>query len=862
MPTKKKVLVVDGNEINRALLRNILSEEYSVLEATDGCQAFEMLKIQTNELACVLLDLVMPGMDGYELLQKAQQIPDCRNIPIIVTTDHNNAEHEIRALELGAWDFVTKPYTPTILKFRIKNAIDRSQLALLKEMRYMATYDKLTGIYNRVSFFAATRELLDAHPDEAFTFIRFDLENFKLVNSFFGQKKGDDLLRMVGQGIKKCVAGFPYGTYGHITADIFCLCIPHMDKSELFKAIKKAREALHSYQPEFEIVPCFGIYEIEDPSQDVAIMYDHAIVAAKKCKGNYIKNYQFYENEMGSDIAREQLIINSMNSALENKQFSVYYQPKYDVKTNLPVGAEALVRWIHPERGMISPGEFIPVFERNGFISKLDYYVWDEVCQTLARFKKEGRPETPISVNVSRVNLYNPNLTQIFIKLIQQYDIPARLLNLEITETAYTQNTHLLQQTVAGLQKEGFVIMMDDFGSGYSCLNMLKEIPVDVLKVDMKFLPRQYDGRAERILASVIRMAKGLGMPVIVEGVENEEQTALLSSLGCDYIQGYYFARPMPLKEYEHLLDEQQGAETKITQEESRHSRDLMDELLRTVPENKLFFKSVLHPMALFEYKNETLEVLRVNKAYLRLIGEKGDMLDSTEAGDETAKKSVTAVCEQVCQTKETAECEYAWLRANGVPLWLHLKMQYVNCVGGRNILLGMFTDISEQKLLKIKLLSYQRQLQMLNPEQGDYLLVVDDLPMNRAILCETFRSQYKILEAENGRQGLAMLRRYKKQIVAVLLDMIMPEMDGSQVLREKNADPEIASIPVVVISADSKRNVQLDALEQGVYDYITKPFVAEVVSRRVNNAIEYARSQSIFQRLLRNEKEKRCAEE
>ncbi|MEG1028019.1 MAG: EAL domain-containing protein, partial [Oscillospiraceae bacterium] len=244
----------------------------------------------------------------------------------------------------------------------------------------------------------------------------------------------------------------------------------------------------------------------------------------------------------------------SMGTALEKRQFQVHFQPKFDVKSNKPYGAEALVRWIDPEKGMIFPGDFIPIFERNGFISKLDFYVWDCVCQNISKWNSQGKTPMPVSVNVSRVNLYNPNLVDVFLELIKKYNIPAWQLNLEITESAYTQNTELVLQTTEKLQKNGFVVMMDDFGNGYSSLNILKNIPVDVLKIDTKFLPEKNDIRAERILASVIKMAKCIGIPVIMEGVETKEQTSFLESLDCDYIQGYYFARPMPLEEYEDLM--------------------------------------------------------------------------------------------------------------------------------------------------------------------------------------------------------------------------------------------------------------------------------------------------------------------
>lgn len=241
-----------------------------------------------------------------------------------------------------------------------------------------------------------------------------------------------------------------------------------------------------------------------------------------------------------------------MKSALENHEFVVFYQPKYGLSDNQIAGAEALVRWKHPERGMISPGEFIPVFERNGFITKLDYYVWEQTCIQLRKWMDEGKNPLPISVNLSRVSLYNKDIVNVICNLVDSYRIPRRLFQVELTESAYNTNPKAVQDMMQRLREEGFYILMDDFGSGYSSLNVLKDIVVDVLKMDMKFFAGDdREGRGENIMAAVIRMAKWLNMPVVAEGVERIEQVEFLRSIGCEYVQGYYFAKPMPVEEYE-----------------------------------------------------------------------------------------------------------------------------------------------------------------------------------------------------------------------------------------------------------------------------------------------------------------------
>ena len=296
---------------------------------------------------------------------------------------------------------------------------------------------------------------------------------------------------------------------------------------------------------DYNIKVSCGVYVIKDYNMDVSEMYDRAFLAAKNCKGKFVQSVAYYDESMIENMRQEQFIINEVNKALEEEQFEVYLQPKINLVTDRSYGAEALVRWIHPQRGMISPGEFIPIYERNGIIGRLDYYMWSHVCKLLRKWLDEGKNPNPISVNVSRVNIYNPRLVEIFKKLITEYQIPAHLLNLELTESAFMEDQNLVMTTMSKLHKLGFKIMMDDFGSGYSSLNVLKDMEVDYLKVDMKFLQQDqgFNGKGEKVLTSVIRMAKWLHLPSIVEGVETMEQVDFLKCIGCEYAQVYYYEK-------------------------------------------------------------------------------------------------------------------------------------------------------------------------------------------------------------------------------------------------------------------------------------------------------------------------------
>ena len=558
---QRTVLIAEDNDINRKILTKNLSCDYSILEATNGKEALDFLEERWREVGAIVLDLFMPVMDGFTFLSIVHEIPEYRNIPIIVATGNDDPEHESRVLKLGAWDFVSKPYNMEVLKFRLNNAIIRSQLSAFNQLKYLADFDGLTGIYNKRKFFELTRDMLLANDTEAFLFIRFDVDNFKLINAIYGILAGDRFLRWIAKKIREYASVHPLVTYGHIEADVFCVCMPFESKEVEIESIKKIQADFSKRLKDYQLNPSFGLYVVEDHTMNVESMYDCAILAARQCKGSYSQNYAFFDKSMMEHIERDNSLTRQMQQALEEGQFVVYYQPKYNVKTGLPEGGEALVRWKHPQEGLISPAEFVPLFEKNGFITQLDHYVWEQVCKFLKKRQLEGKPLHPISVNVSRADFYHDALVDTLLELTDRYEIDRKMLNLEITESVYVENPEVIAAIVADLQEKGFILMMDDFGSGYSSLNILKDLPVNILKIDMKFLPEQGSFRAECIFSSVVHMAQKLGTAVIAEGVETELKAKFVLDNGGDFIQGYYYARPMEQELFEQLLDRTQECE-------------------------------------------------------------------------------------------------------------------------------------------------------------------------------------------------------------------------------------------------------------------------------------------------------------
>jgi EAL domain-containing protein (putative c-di-GMP-specific phosphodiesterase class I) len=421
----------------------------------------------------------------------------------------------------------------------------------------MAEHDALTDLYNRNYFFLETHKMLLSNPDIRFTFLRLDIEHFRNLNSYWGDEGGDAFLKFVASGFDGVENHYSHVTYGRIAADIFCMCIPTAEYNEQ-KLLTLVVPQIGNYDRKTFIKPVFGVYHILDNSIPVEKIYTRASNAAQMCKRIHSQYIGYFDEKLEKQEVDEEAIVSEMKEALEKNEFVAYYQPKYSLKTNRMYGAEALVRWQHPTKGLVSPGKFIPVFEKNGFIKDLDEYMWNMVAHQIREWIDAGYAPTPVSVNISRVSLNNPNIVTTISEIVKKNHIAPSLLNLEITESAYMDNPEIMTGLVNDFKKNGFTVMMDDFGSGYSSLNTLKNIPVDVLKIDMKFIEGEdKEGKGRIILSSVIRMAGWLGMPVIVEGVEQEAQSKFLRSVGCGYIQGYYYAKPMPVTEYEKILKSQ-----------------------------------------------------------------------------------------------------------------------------------------------------------------------------------------------------------------------------------------------------------------------------------------------------------------
>lgn len=419
-----------------------------------------------------------------------------------------------------------------------------------KKQHLLATRDQLTNVFNRNTFFERTAVVLQKNPDKPYYIICSDIKQFKRINEIFGEEVGNTFLKLMADNLKKL--GSENTVYGRVGGDSFAVCMPKED----FDAKLFIGSAQYKVNMRLHIVVHLGIYEVKDHFMPVSMMCDRAMIALGEIRETYQSVVSFYDEAMEIKRRHDQEILDDIQNAFDDDQFVIYLQPQVNHRTQEIVGTEALVRWLHPKKGLLAPGEFIPLLESRGMISMLDKHVWKLACRQLRKWKDEGKEHLSISVNISTKDFYYEDLYEVFTGLIEEYQISEKNLKLEITESAFAIDEVKQIETVEKLQKAGFVIEMDDFGSGYSSLNTLKNTPVDVIKMDMAFMSgKDIYKRGADILQMVVSMAQRLNMPIIAEGVETLEQAEFLSEIGCDIIQGYFYQKPCSVEEFEAILD-------------------------------------------------------------------------------------------------------------------------------------------------------------------------------------------------------------------------------------------------------------------------------------------------------------------
>ncbi|MBC5648939.1 bifunctional diguanylate cyclase/phosphodiesterase [Christensenella tenuis] len=434
-----------------------------------------------------------------------------------------------------------------------------------ERLEHIAFVDPVTGGASRLKFELEAEELIRGAAPDTYAMISLDIQKFKLINDSFGSEKGDRTLRYIAKVLERETGHNELSA--RISGDTFSLLLKNTSPKELGLRLDHIAEEINSFNLTGEnkyILPVMqGVYIVDDPALNMIVIQDRANVARKGNKdssGRFVSRV-FYSDLERLRMVREKEISDKMEQALKNREFVVYLQPKYELEHDSIAGAEALVRWDDPEKGMVFPGEFIPVLERNGYIVELDFYVFEEICRMLRRWIDSGEKPVPVSVNLSRAHLKHPDFMERFRRVWEKYNIPADLLEIELTETLVFENIEALISIIDQIHQIGFTCSLDDFGSGYSSLNMLKDVPVDVLKLDRAFFRGEISERGKRVVEGVIDLSKKLGMGTVAEGVEHIGQVEFLRKAHCDMVQGFVFSKPVSTAEFEKLIFGRESAD-------------------------------------------------------------------------------------------------------------------------------------------------------------------------------------------------------------------------------------------------------------------------------------------------------------
>lgn len=543
---KRTVLVVEDNELNRDLLEALLEDKYRVLEAENGQEGIELMREHYEEISLVLLDVFMPVMNGFEFLRLRFNDARLLNIPVIVTTASESLDDEIRCLQLGANDFVSKPYNHEILINRVGNTIRlRESASIVNQLRWDAT----TSLYRGDFFYRRVDNLLAAYPSRSFDMVCSDIRNFKMLNERYGRESCDMLLLDLATKFQAAIPGVIAS--GRTGGDSFGFLIEHQDSdwSDAVADVVSSINIAHLYVR-------FGIVEDVDHTTPATQLVNQASIALEELRDSVGVGLQRYDDVLRQRREMERVLVESMHDGLKERQFMVYYQPKHDVVTSEVAGAEALVRWLHPELGFVRPEVFITLFERNGMIRELDRYVCEEVCREIARLKSLELRTVPISINISPLDFDDRDLPQRVLELADKYGVDHSLLHLELTETAYAEDPDVVVSALKELRSYGFKIELDDFGSGYSSLALLSIMPIDILKIDGGMVKQASRTDDFRIIQSSIQMAQLLGFETVIEGVETLAAMDRLRALGCDMVQGFYYSWPLREDDFEYYLRE------------------------------------------------------------------------------------------------------------------------------------------------------------------------------------------------------------------------------------------------------------------------------------------------------------------
>lgn len=704
----RTLLILSSIKSNKLALIGLLGNRYQYYEADSWTEALDILG-GGAPVSAAIVDV--SSDEGFHFLTAISKHPLWDNLPAIAVCDNPTGEIAERACELGAIAAIGKPYNEKLLCPIIENLL---KLAA-SQHKFCANpdapscplfvkYDNVTGLFSREMFCQEAAAMILLREPGYFVFSCYNIENFKIINDQYGIEKGDDVLRYVGSLISECVEKIG-GICCRYTSDRFAALYPavYKDSKLLADCHKKAQEPDCISR---KITIRVGRYVVVDKELPVGNMYDRAAIAEESIHGKYDVFVADYEESMRERLLEEQQIVASMHDALRSGEFETWLQPQYNHATGELIGAEALVRWRKQPDVIVPPSVFIPVFERNGFIYELDKFVWEEVCKLQRRWIDEGHTPLPISVNISRNDVLMPDFIDVLTGLVEKYRINPELIRLEITETAFTQQTEIILSVFKKLISLGFTVEIDDFGSGYSSLNTLKDMPANILKLDMKFLETSDDSkRGGIILESVVRMARWLDMEVIAEGVETLEQAEYLRSIGCRYVQGYLYAKPMTVPEYEELL--KKGPKKLRASIFVPVSSLTGEHLWDPKSMDTLIFNSFIGGACIIEVHEGRLELLRANEKYVRVLGSAGMTvadalkLEWTNYLDDYGRAELFEAMHRSIETGDEVTSEFVFYRLPGCgdKTYLRITLRVIAYCGDRLLVYATLENVTDLRL-------------------------------------------------------------------------------------------------------------------------------------------------------------------
>lgn len=545
MDEKKQLLLATVSDEKADALEKILEQEYSVCRVEPGEKAIRLLSNTGYRFSAALVEMTMPGESGYNLIAKMQKIGWNRDLPVIAILSENEEEMISCSKELGVSDYIRTPIASRIVLCRVKNVIT------LYEQKFR---DHLTGIYNRKGFIRMTERVLTHCKDRTdYAVLFFNFRNFKAINELFGTSGGDEILIQFAEELQKSFLQPVIAA--RVDSDHF-VCLVEKENLDL-EQLSSFCEHLHEQDGRKMWILCrCGIYHVTEEEMSISGMIDRAKLAKGYIIDEYVQPYAVYKREMKESYIDRAEVSSEFENGILNEEFKVYFQPIVNAKTGKIASAEALVRWQHPQKGMISPGVFIPTLEKDGYISCLDGYVLEKVSRFQEARNEAGLPVVPISVNLSWMDFYDEKLMNRVKHTLEVGKLQLGMLRYEITETSYAALVENNRDVLQEIHDKGIEIMLDDFGSGYSSFDMFQKYSFDIIKMDMSFARQiETNERTRKLLPLIMDAAHQFGGKVVVEGVETREQAEFVREHGGDYIQGFYYYKPMPGEQFSKVLE-------------------------------------------------------------------------------------------------------------------------------------------------------------------------------------------------------------------------------------------------------------------------------------------------------------------